>query len=411
MHTSFIASISSIRPKYWVYWTAGILLCSVGLVLIIQNFDRPPILGGDFLQDYRASQLLLQGASIYSETRTENNHPPLTAIIFLPLALFPFEQSYMAWKLISIILYFAVIVMIQRGLKIKLDPAWYVLLVGYLLCWYPFHVHLELGQFSLLLTTLIFGGWLLLRRNHQLPAGVLFGIAALIKMFPLFLLVYLVFRKKWTALVGMISSIAIGTLGMIAVVGKDDFFYFLFSRANENAQNYNTYPVNHSVYGFFSRLFLGGPWFSPITYEPGFTWLFTISTYLLIVFLLIRYLLKIPATQIGDDTTLSLTIIAMLLVSPITWQHIFPILLLPSGLLFSAIKQDNLSIYRIFGLISLILFSIPDVPLVTFLIEFFAPRLIPWFISPILLIPILGMMILWISMVRVGKKSKYSDRN
>lgn len=62
----------------------------------------------------------------------------------------------------------------------------------------------HLGQPNLLLLALMLGGLLLLRRDREIWAGALFALATAIKVYPVVILPYLLWRRRWRAVAGLL---------------------------------------------------------------------------------------------------------------------------------------------------------------------------------------------------------------
>src|SRR5437763_2996227 len=69
--------------------------------------------------------------------------------------------------------------------------------------WSSYH----LGQPNLVLLGLMVGAFLALRANHEAVAGGLIAVAAAIKAFPVLAIVYLVYRRYWTAAVSLVAAL------------------------------------------------------------------------------------------------------------------------------------------------------------------------------------------------------------
>ncbi|MCA1657830.1 MAG: DUF2029 domain-containing protein [Verrucomicrobiaceae bacterium] len=65
-----------------------------------------------------------------------------------------------------------------------------------------------LGQPSLLLLALLLGGFIALQRQRPILAGILMALAAAIKAFPVLALIYLVYRRYWTAAATLVLALA-----------------------------------------------------------------------------------------------------------------------------------------------------------------------------------------------------------
>lgn len=70
--------------------------------------------------------------------------------------------------------------------------------------WSSYH----LGQPNLVLLALMLGAFVALRANRGIAAGVLIAIAAAIKAFPVIAIVYLLYRRYWTAAASLVVTLA-----------------------------------------------------------------------------------------------------------------------------------------------------------------------------------------------------------
>ena len=71
--------------------------------------------------------------------------------------------------------------------------------------WSSYH----LGQPNLVLLALMLGAFVALRANHEILAGGLIAVAAAIKAFPVMAIVYLLYRRYWTAAISLIVTLAV----------------------------------------------------------------------------------------------------------------------------------------------------------------------------------------------------------
>jgi Glycosyltransferase family 87 len=69
--------------------------------------------------------------------------------------------------------------------------------------WSSYH----LGQPNLVLLALMLGAFVVLRAKHEIVAGGLIAVAATIKAFPVLAIVYLVYRRYWTAAVSLAATL------------------------------------------------------------------------------------------------------------------------------------------------------------------------------------------------------------
>ena len=151
--------------------------------------------------------------------------PPATVILLSPLSLLPYEVAWIALALLSTVIMFGV------GYGVGRELGWSravsvtggaLLLVTSAGRFLLYRNHME----SILLLVL-FLGWRELRRGHEAPAGVWWGIAAALKLFPALLIVGLVAGRKRRAAVVAASTAAGVTVAAVAVAGWDNTVAFI----------------------------------------------------------------------------------------------------------------------------------------------------------------------------------------
>jgi alpha-1,2-mannosyltransferase len=385
------------REQSRVFFIIGSLLMIIGFMMVVRWVLVIDKLSPDFGQDYAAARGLLNEVSIY-EVDPKNNHPPTTAIIFLPFAFLAYLTALQLWTVLSTILYLFVLLCIVRSLGIFLPKVGWFLGLGIALCWYPFQAHLALGQISIILIACLIGGWVLLQRKQDYWAGLLFALAFIIKLFPGLIFVYLFVRQKWKALTAATIFTVVGWLTTVLLVGIEDTTRYFREVAPYATGVYTLFPINISMAGIIARLFMDGSWVQPIAVWPeAVVWL-TMAFNLGLFALLALHLWSLPTTKQGENTAFAITCIAMPLLSPISWQHIYPLLLLPMGILFAdALNQEGRKRSLALGklLIIFTFLSLPDIQLGNYVMALYAPYRMTWYAGLLFALPTLAICVLW----------------
>jgi hypothetical protein len=393
----------------------GVALAALGVLLLLLRVQNALVVSSDFTQDYVAAQAFRDGRSIYVElTQAElsasalrieraliapypivNFHPPFNALLFVPLTLLPYNQAVLLWSALSCLLYLGIGLVVLRELQISLAPHWRLLLLGLGMCWYPFQAHVALGQLSLVVAACVIGCWAQLRHGRDGLAGMLLGLACLIKLFPGLIILYLLLRRRWWAAGAALATFAAGNVLALALVGPRDVIDYFIRMAPQDAAMHGASPLNVALAGVIRRLFDGGLWVSPLLDVPF------VATFLIglaglgALVVLARQIGRMPQVAGKDDRAFALVCVAMLLISPITWWHVFPLLLLPFGLLLQDLRtrldRRKLGIC----LLSLALVSLPAIDIARALMEWYAPYRLPWFVSLLLVFPTIGLLLLW----------------
>jgi alpha-1,2-mannosyltransferase len=372
---------------------AGGTLIVFGLLMLLIRLSNVS-LDADFSQDYLASLALLQGHTLYNP-EFYNNHPPFDMLLILPLALLPYHAAFLIWSALALLCYGAIGLIVAHELHITLAPHWVALTVGLALCWSPFQEQMALGQWSLLIAACLISCWALLRVGRERLAGVLLGLACLIKLFPGLLIVYLLLRRRWWAAAAASATVALGGLLSLAIVGPSDTLDFFLRIAPANAAALAAFPLNAALAGPISRLLVDAMWVRPLLVAPGLaSWLARLAS-LALVIVLARQCWRAPVTRAGDDTTFAAVCVAMLLISPLTWQHTFMLLLLPFGLLLRQLLDRPSWRGIAMSLLALALVSPPNIDISRALIGLYKPDRMPWFAALPLIAPTAGLLLIW----------------
>jgi hypothetical protein len=449
-------STSSKRPmqqRARLLELVGWLLIIFGLVVVAQRLITVMTISSDFTQDYLAAQALRVGISIYTDftqypillhdypqqalfetpKQINNFHPPFMALFFLPLTFLPYSVAITFWNILSIAFYLGIGVIIGRALHIKLARHQLILLLGTALCWYPFAAHIALGQISLQLILPLIGCWALLRHGHPRWAGALLGFACLLKLFPGLIVAFLLFiglrnllrslsyeqatddpnllqlvrrltprrvlanlrEPHWQAATTAIVVIGSGTLLVMLVVGRADMLLYSREVVPQQLEIFRAFLVNHALSGPINRLLVDGPWVQPVLVAPLAAEVLNTIGRLAVLAVVVYQIWCLPATRRGDDIAFSLSFIAMLLISPLTWQHGFPVLALPFGLLLKTLLEGGNTRALVWYLLPLFLLSVPDVELARSLMAYYEPYRMPSYASLLLLAPVIGLLLLW----------------
>lgn len=212
--------------RHWKLLIAGMyaaMILGFGGLAIVNEF-RKPLANKDYPIWYTAGVDAMSGSDLYAiHTGSEMNftYPPFAAVcVYGPLSLLGNHGFVIGLVVLQSLAWVAAIV-----LSVKL-------VTGYLKYAHPLLLLLpglvtvggvwtsyQLGQANLMLLALMLGGFLLLNdhffqggaraRFWRLGAGGLFAVAGAFKAFPVLIVVYLVWRRQWTALGGMAAGLVL----------------------------------------------------------------------------------------------------------------------------------------------------------------------------------------------------------
>ncbi|HZW31553.1 MAG TPA: glycosyltransferase family 87 protein [Isosphaeraceae bacterium] len=261
-----------------------------------------------------------------------NAHPPASVFLVLPLGRLAYLDAVLAWNLVSIAALLASLAIVAAGLP-ELKALWLPAAALLPFCM-PVYGNLQQCQLNLALLLMVTAAWALDRSGRPVAAGMLVGAAAAIKLFPAYLVVYLVARGRWRAVLGAAASFLTLNLATAAVLGRqsyDDYLHIVLPYMRV----FPTLGFNFSFAGFWNKLFNpaaeGGVviplWASPAVARCGTLLSDLVATAIVAA---VAYRARTPARR---DLAFGAAVTAMLLVAPMTWDISMVFLLVPIALI------------------------------------------------------------------------------
>lgn len=355
----------------------GVLAGAAGLLAICRILGAPIEAHSDFVNLY-------EGRAAY---------PPLGLLLFRCLRPLGPEMGYLVWSLFSLLFYVGTLVGLVMALQMRLSTSSWVGLAGGAVAWYPIIMHIGLGQVSVIIFAGLVGGWIALKKGRFLLAGALFGAAISIKLFPGLVLLYLLLGQRWKALASSLGATVLGLFlpwRWVYAVADIEPLSFISS----NASVYATYPINISLNGAVSRMLVQNPWTAPIVHAPTAAK----AVVLLSAFLLTAYLgwhchcaLRRDASDVYCFANICL---AMILLSPISWQHALPLTWIAFLILLRDQHLVECAAARYLAYIAYIVFSLPDIEIARVLVARYSPDLIPVYASWPFMLPTIALLVL-----------------
>jgi len=181
-------------------------------VLLTADVLVPEIFGHGKTKDYGlwywAGQQVLQGQPLYPSGASayfEFIYPPLPAILLAIPSWFGKIPLYVVLSVLNAVAwwYTGTFSQVLAGSDRKPGP-WLEALPAFVTVTFVFD-QFDLGQPNLLLLAMMLYGFWSLRRQRPWLAGFMFALATAIKVFPIAVLPYLVWRRKWVAAVATLA--------------------------------------------------------------------------------------------------------------------------------------------------------------------------------------------------------------
>ncbi|MEV4157881.1 glycosyltransferase 87 family protein [Nocardia salmonicida] len=237
-------------------------------------------------------------------------YTPFSALVFLPLLLVPWAHVTTTWMVLNLLVLFAVALQSFRMLGYRATPklaAVCALLT--LACTFaePVRTTLYYGQINLVLMLLVL--WDFSRAENSKLRGIGIGIAAGIKLTPLYFIAQYLAQRRWrAAATGALTFLA--SIGLTALVlPRDSYQYWTSTFFHSGRIAPDVHPANQSLRGAIAHL----------THGPAPVWL-----WLLIAIPIALAALWLSAVLVRrGEPLLSVTLggLTACAISPYSWGH------------------------------------------------------------------------------------------
>jgi len=344
---------------------------------------------GDFIKFYMSTKYFWEGKDIYTPIPTDmpetlvdekiekftkddvktskphreilhpNLNPPFQTLLLAPLGLISYKSAYLSFSALSTLFGLVAIIMICNEVahtEHKLTACLiFIIIIFY---YFPTWANFVYGQFSLILLSLITLAWIAARKGRDEICGIALGLAMSLKLFiGLFLLFFLV-RRRWRLVFWFIGTFLLLSLLPLLIFGVGAYKSYLavLSTITWYASSWNA-----SFMGFFTRIF-GGSENVPLVNRPEVA--LALSRICSLIFTAWLVGLAWPRSQESSldrfDLGFSLTIVGMLLISPLGWMYYFTILIIPAAVAWRLARGLGSHIwYQIIIVLAWILSTIP----------------------------------------------------
>jgi uncharacterized membrane protein len=195
--------------------------------------------------------------------------------------------------------------------------------------WAPLRVSITSGQWDAILLLLLSVAFIALRRERSSLAGFAIALAGIIKIYPLYLGLFLLWKREWRALGWLVASFLALTVVSGFTVGWDVvriYAQHVFPLIGGST----TFEQNQSLTALFLRLFG-----ISATQGPTITGLSVICFLVVTAAVCVALRLRVERESVSYALGYALTICAMLLIVPVAWDHYETVLLIPVAVLLA----------------------------------------------------------------------------
>jgi hypothetical protein len=276
---------------------------------------------GDFGSFIASGQALQQGINPYSDSsplifealfprfnvggKMPNLNPPISLLVFGPLANVNFLQAVNLWRAISLLLYMVTVLLLANEYKASpLRILWAFALAGF---WHT----IGLGQIYTPLALLASLAWITSRKGREAWTGIFIGLLVGFKPNFILWILLLIIQRRWKTVLS--ASVTIAICLVLPLLKMPPQVYLQWLDASRVDGRVLSMPGNSSFMGLTSRI--GFP-------QAGV--LLAIILLALVAFLIFRA----PPKLLHQEWVDAAGILLSLLASPITWVG-YTILALP----------------------------------------------------------------------------------
>lgn len=325
-----------------------LLLCGGGITLfsVVSLLASPQLYEMDILQDYLMGKAVAAGANPYTPVAElaetylgqrvgpthPSPHPPLVALIFLPLSYLPFQNVATLWFVLELLMLAAALHILLRAGSIRLSiPA--TMLVALAVCaWAPIRFELGCGQYGIFTLLLLGLSYYMLGAKRALVAGVFLGLAVRIKFMPWPAILIFFLRRQWGVALSASLTVAAGGAVSIQLIGYDatrqyilDVLPLVNDLFGRSLMNISVWAVGWRAWEGSNALWPAGFYVPPVV-DIG-------SASSAITPVMVGALLLVACIQAvkfrGERDALAAAVAISIPISPLVWSHAATIALLP----------------------------------------------------------------------------------
>jgi hypothetical protein len=300
-----------------------------------------------------AGRAVLDGTDIYEAHNVRGWYylqPPIFAIVMVPFAMMPQIWAVAVWYVLSVAVTIASVRMCVWMIAEREPPTrrQFVLYVAppLLVIWLIVSA-LGHGQSSALMLWLVIAALYCNQRGREVVGGASLAGAALVKVFPVLLLAYFLWRKKWRFVAASLLALALGLFVLPSVVfgwnGNRVFLKKWVARVvapslqgeNErgNAPLYNTF-LNADMVNNQSLPAVLWRW----TRIRGAAWIARLA---LAAMALVIFWVGRKSSPVTEPLILGAAVVCAVLAPPVSWSHYFQVLLFPLTALIALTQRTD----------------------------------------------------------------------
>jgi len=276
-------------------------------------------------------------------------HLPLFSFLYRPLLFIPFRTITKLLLIINVLVMvfslYLILKLVDRGSNIRL----FSIAILVMAFFYPMRYSLRLGQTTPIVFLGIISICYLAKTGHLKTSGFILGGLISLKITPVFFLCYFLIRKKWSLAISSIVTLIVIAICSVLLMGWESNTIFFNNIIRLNGLSLASWN-NQSLDGFLLRWATGAlhlyDWhLLELSFKMKVLKYFVLSC-MLLLWLIILFRPTNPNEENRDLLDFSLTLILLVVFSPISWSHYLLFLVFPYMVLLNTLIRNKTSPYR-----------------------------------------------------------------
>jgi len=333
-----------------ILWGTAIIFAAYFIFFVVTNASRST---HGFLAYYTASKLLAEGEDVsrfYDDDWFSSNvkrfvpevyeiynvNMPTTSLIMLPLVTFDYITARIIWTIFNfIILIAAVLFLIQ---KFNYKEFWVPLILILFLSYHPLYVNFLLGQAYILIFCLLIVAWYAYVSENEKLLGVVIGLIFILKSTSFIFWLFLLVQRRWRSLIWGLLTVSVVILFSLPWIGFDAWQTYAGKITGFISNPSLSVTAYQTLHSFFHHLTTFNQQWNPepLINLPLLGNLLSIFSVLIIATVSSLIAFK----QNKSEIAFGIFIIVGLIISPVSLDYHYTILLLPILLLVSWIRNN-----------------------------------------------------------------------
>jgi hypothetical protein len=356
-----------LQYKVQLLWGIVLILSAYFIYFVIVNSDRAT---HGFATYYTSSKLLAEGEDVsrfYDDDWFSSNvkrfvpevyeifnvNMPTTSLIMLPLVKFDYSTARIIWTIFNLFILFAAVLFLIQ--KFDYKEFWAPLILILFLSYQPLYANILFGQAYILIFCLIIVAWYAYVSGNEKMLGVAIGLIFIFKSSSFLFWLFLLLQKRWKSILWGLLTVSVVILFSLPWIGFNAWQTYAGKITGFVSNPSLSVTAYQTLYSYFHHLTSFNQQWNPepLINLPLLGNLLSIFSVLIIAGVSSFIAFK----QNKSEIAFGIFIIAGLIISPVSLDYHYTILLLPILMLINNIRKDATAMLWVMILIFVSLIS------------------------------------------------------